>query len=73
MSQALDNLKAAVTKIEQRGDATITLLKGIAAELRAHKDDAAEVERIAVQLESQAAEFDAAIAENTTPSAPPSA
>lgn len=65
MTVALDKLKASVTLIEERGDATIALLKGIAAELRLHKGEAAEIERIAAQLDTQASEFETAITENT--------
>jgi hypothetical protein len=61
----LDQLKESVRKIEERGDAFIAFAKGLAEQLRHAKNDAAEIERIASQLDAQAGEFDAAIIENT--------
>lgn len=61
----LDKLKESVRAIEERGDAFIAFAKGVAEQLRHSKNDAAEIERIASQLDAQAAEFDTAILENT--------
>lgn len=66
----LDKLKEAVRKIEEQGDATIALLRGLAEQLRHSKNDAVEIEAIAAQLDSQAQEFSEVISENT-PEEPP--
>lgn len=61
----MNRLKAAVKKVEDVGDATVTLLQRVADELRNIKDDPAEIEELASRLEMQAEEMGAAVAANT--------
>lgn len=71
MSEALDILRASVTRIEDRGDATITLLTGLAEQVRQNAEDPIAIRALADKLDAQAGEFEAAIAANTPPAPAP--
>lgn len=68
-SQALQRLQESVRKNNDRGDAFIAFVRGVVAELKANAEDPAAINALADDLDAQAADFDAAIIENT-PSAP---
>lgn len=70
MSAAFDNLIAKVTLIEDRADALIALVNGIAQQLRDNATDPAAVNELASRLDAQAAEITAAIDANTAPPPP---
>ena len=64
-TEAMAKLLEAARVVEDRGDAFILTFKGIAQELKDHKTDPVAIEEIANRMVNQAAEFDAAILENT--------
>ena len=72
MSEALDRLEAQVTAIENRGDATIALLNGIADQLKEHlaNNNTQKIAELADRLAAQAQDFNTAIERNTTPVPP---
>lgn len=62
----LERLEAAVSEVETAGASIITLLNGIAAELREIKDSgSAEVEAFATRLEAKAEALKSAVFEHT--------
>lgn len=65
MDKALADLLAAVTRIENDGDAFMAYAKGIADQLIVFKDSPAEVERLAGLIVAKADQFRAAIPANT--------
>ena len=62
---SIDRITAAVTRVENAGDALITSYKLIAADLRTVAGDRAAVLAKADALDAQAAEMEAAVFENT--------
>jgi hypothetical protein len=70
MAQAdIDKLRAQVEKNNQVGESAVTLITGLAAQIREMADDPAELQALAAQLESNAARLGEAISANT-PTAP---
>lgn len=65
MSAAFDNLIIKVTAIEDRADALIALVNGIAQQLRDNATDPAAVNALADRLDAQTTEIQAAIDANT--------
>lgn len=60
----------AVQRIEDRGDAAIALLHGLAEQLRQAAADPAEIARLADLIDAQASELNQAIVDNTPPTPP---
>lgn len=69
----LDELTAAVTRNNDVGDSAITLLNGLAEQLRAAGTDPAALAALSTALTTQADEMAAAITANTTAAVNPPA
>jgi hypothetical protein len=69
MSTALDNLKAAVTAQVSVDQSAVTLIQGIAEQLKGVSDDA-DVQALADELTAAAAPLSAAVTAHVPPSAP---
>lgn len=67
----LDTLIEKVTRIEDRSDAIIALVHGLAAEIRRIGVDQVALDDLAKRLDAQAGEIDAAVVENTPEVTPP--
>lgn len=61
----LTRLKEAVARIEDRGDAAIALIRGLAEEIRNNATDEVALRDLADKMEVQASELDQAVIENT--------
>jgi ABC-type transporter Mla subunit MlaD len=70
MSQALDSLATQVEQLKTVEQSAVTLIKGLADQLTAIKDDPAKIEALAAELKSTSEDLAAAVAANT-PAAPP--
>jgi hypothetical protein len=70
MSAELDRLKAAVQNCTTVGDSLVTLVKGLAAEIAANKNDPAAVQAISDELNTKTAAWKAAVETNPPQPAP---
>ena len=67
----LDELTAAVTRNNDVGDSAVTLLNGLAEQLRAAANDPTAIAALSASLTAQADEMAAAIVANTTAAVEP--
>lgn len=65
MTVELDNLKASVARMETAEASAVALMKGLAAQLTAIKDDPAAVQALADQINKDADDLGAAVVANT--------
>ncbi len=69
MSASLDRLTTEVAETKSAVDSVLTLVDGLADQIRALKDDPAKLEELANELDAKQAEIAAKVLENT-PAAP---
>lgn len=67
MSAQLDKLEAAVRKNSDTIESAKTLIAGLAADLRASKDDPVKLEALANELDQKTASLAQAVVDNTPP------
>lgn len=71
MSDALDRLTTEVAETRSAVDSAVTLISGLAEQIRDLKDDPAALEALADDLDAQQADIAAAVAANSEPPAEP--
>lgn len=72
-SMTLQDLKAQVEKNTAVEESAVTLISGLAAQLKAQANDPAAIQALADELTKSAADLGAAITANTAPPNPPAA
>ncbi len=71
MSVQLDHLKTQVERATSVSQSAVTLIGGLAEQIRQLKDDPAMLEQLATDLDAQTSALAAAVQANTTPTPPP--
>jgi hypothetical protein len=70
MSQQLDALRLQVERSTTVAQSAVTLINGLAEQIRQLRDDPAELDRLAGELSAQADALAAAVQTNTPPTPP---
>lgn len=65
MANNFNRLEESISKVTTVVESAVTLIKGLAQEVRDAKDDPVKVEELATRMEAQAANLAAVVAENT--------